>query len=454
MKSKSVRASLWTIAAFVTSQLLRLFSNLILTRLLLPEMFGLMAIVTVVRVGVYMCSEIGLKVNVIRHENGEDPVILNTAWTMQVIRGGLLWLLISLIAGFLWFFNGTSVLPAGSIYNDARLPGLLVITGVVAIITGFESTRVWLAQRNMMLGRLTFLDLITQFIGLIVMVWWAWAYKNVWALVVGSIVSASLRTVMSHYVLDGSNNFFCWNKKIVIEFLHFGKWLFLSAVITFFALNGDRVMLGGLITAEQLGFYAIAYFLATSLKDLVEKLTSNVWYPLLSQVHREEKEKIIAVYYSIRQKLDLMIYFSVGLLFVIAPVIIQILYDERYQESGWMLQVLAITLIGSSFRLGSTLLLAMGNPKIGTIAVAIRALALLIMIPWGFHNYGMHGAIWSIAINPLFEIPVILYFFSKYKIISWYKEVIFIPVIAVGYIAGDFFVKLLDFFTTSIGNYG
>lgn len=445
MKSKSARASFWTIAAFGTSQLLRLFSNLILTRLLLPEMFGLMAIVTVVRVGVYMCSEIGLKVNVIRHEKGDDPIILNTAWTMQVVRGGILWLLISSIAWFLWYFSGSSILPPDSIYSDNRLPGLLVVTGAVAVITGFESTRVWLAQRNMMLGRLTFLDLITQFIGLLIMVWWAWKYENVWALVAGSIVSASLRTVLSHYVLAGRKNFFCWDKNIVIEFLHFGKWLFLSAVITFFALNGDRVMLGGLITAEQLGFYAIAYFLATSLKDLVEKLTSNVWYPLLSQVHREEKEKIIVVYYSIRQKLDVVIYFSVGVLFVTAPIIIQSLYDERYQESGWMLQVLAITIIGSSFRLGSTLLLAMGNPKVGTAAVAVRALALLVMIPWGFDHYGLQGAVWCIAVNPLFEIPIILWFFSKYKIISWFKEVKFIPVLGVGYVVGTLFVSLFNF---------
>lgn len=442
MKSQSARASLWTILAFGASQFLRLFSNLILTRLLLPEVFGLMAIVTVVRVGVYMCSEIGLKVNIIRHPQGETPEILNTAWTMQVIRGAILWLLIAGIAWFLWQFNGTSLIPLNSIYSDPRLPGLLVVTGAAALITGFESTRVWLAQRNMMLGRLTVLELATQLIGLLVMVWWAWMYQNVWALVLGSLVSASLRTLLSHYVLHGNNNYFCWNKKIVIEFLHFGKWLFLSAVITFFALNGDRVVLGGLITAEQLGFYTIAYFLATSLKDMIEKLTSNVWLPMLSQVYREEKEKITTVYYGIRQKLDAAIYFCVGFLYVTAPLIIDILYDERYSDAGWMLQVLAITLIGSSFRLGSTLLLSMGNPKVGTVAIALRALAIITMVPYGFENYGLHGAIWAVAVNPLFEIPAIIWFFARYKIISWYREIMFIPIVGIGYMLGALLLNL------------
>jgi O-antigen/teichoic acid export membrane protein len=443
MKNKSIRASAWTIAAFGTSQLLRLLSNLILTRLLLPEMFGLMAIVTVVRVGVHMCSEIGLKVNIIRHDKGEEPSILNTAWTMQVIRGLILWFLIALIAWLLSVMTGENYIPSNSIYSDPRLPLLLIVTGSVAFITGFESTRIWLAQRNMMLGRLTFLNLFSQVIGLSVMVWMAWAYKTVWALVIGTIVSESIRTVLSHYVLVGSKNYFFWDKKTVFEFLHFGKWLLLSAVITFFAVNGDRVLLGGILTAEQLGFYTIAYFLATSLKDLVESLTSNVWFPLLSTTYREDKEKIVTVYYDIRFKLDLAIYFSVGFLYVIAPLIIQIMYDERYQSSGWMLQILSIALIGSCFRLGSSLLLSMGNPKVGTIAVALRALALIVIIPVAYNHFGLEGAIWGIAVNPLFEIPIILWFFTRYKMIRWHREIMFIPVIGVGYSAGALFLYIL-----------
>jgi len=444
MRNKIKEASLWTIFTFVFSQGLRLFSNLILTRLLLPELFGLMAIVTVVRVGLHMCSEIGLKVNIIRHEHGSDPEILNTAWTMQVIRGLLLCLLMILVAFIIMFYSETGFIPSGAIYADERLPLLLMVMGSVAFISGFESPNLWLAQRNLALARLSTLELLSQVVGLAVMVYWAWMYPSVWALVAGNIVSAVIQTVSSHFFLTGGKSYFCWNKKIVIEFLHFGKWLFLSAVITFFALNGDRVILGGLITAEQLGFYSIAFFLASSLKDLVEKLTFNVWFPLLSETYRDNKERLAIVYYGIRQKLDLVIYFCVGLLYVTAPLIIDILYDDRYLNTGWMLQVLAITIIGSSFRLGSSLLLSMGNPQAGTIAVAVRAVALVLMIPLGYEHYGMYGAVWSIAINPLFEIPVILWFFSRYKIISWYKEFMFLPIIGVGYFVGELLLALFS----------
>lgn len=444
MSNHTTKASLWTIFAFGMSQILRLFSNLILTRLLLPEVFGLMAIVTVVRVGVYMCSEIGLKVNIIRHEHGEVPEVLNTAWTMQVIRGFLLWITIILIAWGISHSHDAGYFSDSSVYGDPRLYWLLIATGLAAVISGFESSSIWLAQRNMMLGKLTILDLVTQFIGLIIIIILAWLYESVWALVIGSLVSALLRTIFSHTYIQGEKNFFCWNKEIVIEFLHFGKWLFLSAVISFFALNGDRVLLGGLITAEQLGIYSIAFFLATSLKDLIEKMTTNVWYPLLSKVNRDNNAELMNVYYGIRQKLDCVVYLSVGFLFVTAPLIVNILYDDRYEAAGWMLQIMSIIVVGSCFRLGSTLLLSKGNPKVGTFAIIVRATALLTLLPYAFEHYGLEGAIWAIAINPLFEIPVIIWFFAHKGMISWWREFVFLPVVGVGYLLGQIMLSILS----------
>jgi len=162
-------------------------------------------------------------------------------------------------------------------------------------------------------------------------------------------------------------------------------------------------------------------------------MISNVWYPLLSKANREDKSTITDVYYAIRKKLDLGLYFFIGVIYVISPVIIQVLYDDRYKSATWMLQILTVSLLPLGVRLGSTLLLAMGSPKIGTLTVAIRAIFLFLMIPWGYQHYGIEGAVWSIAVNPLFEIPVVFWFFTKYKIISWLKEIKYIPMLVLGY---------------------
>ena len=86
MKILAVRGSIWSMFGFGTSHALRLGGNLVMTRLLFPEAFGIMALVEMVMHGVQMFSDLGLVTGVIRHPRGDELSFLNTAWTLQVIR--------------------------------------------------------------------------------------------------------------------------------------------------------------------------------------------------------------------------------------------------------------------------------------------------------------------------------------------------------------------------------
>ena len=90
--ARAMRSSAWTIFGFVASQAVRFGSNLILTRLLFPEAFGMMALVTVAMVGLGNFSDVGTGPAIAYNRRGDDPDFLDTAWTLHVIRGVLLWL--------------------------------------------------------------------------------------------------------------------------------------------------------------------------------------------------------------------------------------------------------------------------------------------------------------------------------------------------------------------------
>lgn len=77
--------------SYVFAQFARLLSNLVLTRLLYPEAFGVMALVMVVLVGLQMFSDVGIGPAISRSARGDDPDFLNTAWTLNVFRGAGLW---------------------------------------------------------------------------------------------------------------------------------------------------------------------------------------------------------------------------------------------------------------------------------------------------------------------------------------------------------------------------
>ena len=91
-------AGAWSLAGYAVSQVIRFGSNLIMTRLLVPEMFGVMAIATIVMVGLAMFSDLGLRQSIVQSRRGDDPAFLNTAWALQILRGLVLWAIALAIA--------------------------------------------------------------------------------------------------------------------------------------------------------------------------------------------------------------------------------------------------------------------------------------------------------------------------------------------------------------------
>src|SRR5262245_18372468 len=82
LRQRTIRGSAWTTTESVAAVVLRLGSNLVLTRLLLPEMFGVMALVNIFIQGLQMFSDVGIGPAIIQNRRGDDPSFLNTAWTI------------------------------------------------------------------------------------------------------------------------------------------------------------------------------------------------------------------------------------------------------------------------------------------------------------------------------------------------------------------------------------
>lgn len=197
----AIRGTIWTFVGYGSSQVLRLAGNLVLTRLLVPEMFGLMALVNTFIIGLNLFSDIGIGPSIIQNKRGDEPSFLNTAWTIQVIRGVGLWLCCCLIA-----------LPVSRFYGDRQLIWLLPLVGFSTIIAGFNSTALFTLNRKIDLGKLTRFEFIVQSIGLVVMIVWAWFNPTIWALVMGNFVLSLVKMIWSHYLVAEPRNRFTWEE--------------------------------------------------------------------------------------------------------------------------------------------------------------------------------------------------------------------------------------------------
>src|SRR5690606_1258730 len=87
LRRRAMRGTLLSVANVLGQQVLRLIGNVITTRLLFPEAYGLMVYVLIVMQGLQMISDVGIIPSIIQHERGEERAFLDTAWTIQILRG-------------------------------------------------------------------------------------------------------------------------------------------------------------------------------------------------------------------------------------------------------------------------------------------------------------------------------------------------------------------------------
>ncbi|MCB1328961.1 MAG: oligosaccharide flippase family protein, partial [Maritimibacter sp.] len=177
--ARVMRGSAIVLVGYGASQFLRLLSNLILTRLLFPEAFGLMALVAMVEMGLTLFTDMGIAPSIAQSKRGDDPKFLDTAYSLKVIRGFVLWIIACILA-----------YPASLFFDAPQLAYFLPISVFSMVITGFVTTRVQTAIRHLKFGKVTLVELGAQITSLVFMVSLAWYTESVLALVLGNLVNA------------------------------------------------------------------------------------------------------------------------------------------------------------------------------------------------------------------------------------------------------------------------
>lgn len=411
LSKKAIQGTIWTLFGYGGSQVLRFGGNLILTRLLVPELFGLMALVNTFIIGLNLFSDVGIHPSIIRSERGDDPLFLNTAWTIQVFRGFLLWIVCWLIAK-----------PLSEFYNEPQLLWVIPILGFTTVLSGFNSTALATLNRNLELAKLTLYDFIVQITSLSVMIVWAWISPTIWALIIGTLLGSLFGLIRSHLLNEGSPNLLAWDKTALEEIFSFGRWIFLSTAMTFLANQSDRLILGKLLSLEILGIYTVAYTLSDLPRQLMNKLSSQVLLPIFSKTvnisNNDFRKKLLKKRWLILISLGLIITFIFGC----GDFIILALYDSRYQQAAWMLPILCLGLW--PILLCSTLdkiLYALGKPQYSTIGYFLKFAYMIILLPLSFKSFGLLGVVITIAFNDVPYYIIVNYGLWKNKV-SFLKQ--------------------------------
>ncbi len=420
--ARARRSSIWSAVDFGGSQGLRLASNLLLTRLLFPEAFGLMALVSVVMMGLALFSDTGIRQLIVQHERGDDPAFLDTAWTVQAIRGLILWLVVLAIAG-----------PVASLYDEWQLAELLPVAGLALVIEGLKPTSVYTVNRHLAMGRYVRIKLGVQAIGLAILAVLAWQLQTVWALVIGNLISASLGVAAYRVFLPAKRNHFRLKVDDARKIFDFGKWIFLSTAAGFVINQGDRAVLGLFVPLEVLGVYNVGYFLASVPVFLNIALQQTVMTPLYRMKPPSNSEENRAQIFRARRLIAISMLTLSAVLAFAGPTLVEILYDDRYVQAGAMITLFSVSVVPLvTLSTVGAALIGVGDSRAMFFVFGTTAVLQTVFLLGTIKIFGVSGALISPGISILVSYPVRLMFSFKYRVFDPVQD---IALTIVGYIA-------------------
>jgi O-antigen/teichoic acid export membrane protein len=374
----------------ILSQVLRLGSNLVLWRLLYPEAFGVMALVNSLLMALAMFSDVGIGASIVQSRQGCDRAFLDTAWTIQILRGLCIFAATVALAG-----------PMASFYDTPALAAYIRVAGLTAVLQGLLSTRLHVQTRDVRVAAVVRLDLLTQAIATAFTILYAWAVPSVWALVVGGVAGSIVRTVLSHLLLPGEHDRLGWDRASRRQLFVFGRWVFLSTLLAFAAGQSDRLLFGKLITLAQLGAYSLAQALATIPEQILGPLTRSVLFPWLSRAH-EDRDGFVKVYRARRGPIVILGGVMATGLVTAGPTLVAVLYGDGARDARWIIPMLAIGGVFMTLRqVYAAALLALGSPKAVAQANGAKLVAMAVLIPCGFWALGFKGGVAGYAASEL-----------------------------------------------------
>jgi O-antigen/teichoic acid export membrane protein len=397
--------------AFGLSQVLRFGSSLVMTRLLLPEAFGVMAIVVSVISGLSLFSDLGIRTSIIQNARGAEVAFRNTAWTMQIIRSALLCVLAIVCAPL---FGAAYPLYSG-------LTILIQAAAFGTLIDGFGGMAVVLLDRRLDVARKALIDLASQAITITSMIVWAMCDPTPWAFVGGSLIGSAAQVLIG-YALCGTDRM-GWDRQSVKALLAWGKWSFISSGMMFLAGQADRLMFGALVPAAMLGVYGLALQLACLAPELVNRLFLKVVFPVLCRMS-QLREPLSEVFVSCSR--PVMVVGGWGLAGVIGggDLAVQLLYRDEYSDAGWITQILASGLWFGAVLHGSrsSALISSGKLRRNTVVMVAKLVSMLVLMPIGWLLAEFPGAVIGFALADVCKYVTSMVVCAPLRLDAWRAE--------------------------------
>ncbi len=386
--AKKVRAGLtWTISSSLISEALRFARSVVLARFLAPEDFGLFAMALTVVAALNALSSLGLGRTIVASKfdtRDELKAHLDTVWSVELTRSSVIALLVA-----------ASAFPVSRFYGQAQLKVIIPILGLVTLVQGFQNIGLVLLRKEISFANIFWYELTTNTAGIALTVALAVFIRNVWALVIGLLLTAFLGTVLS-YVFHSYRPRLKFEKRALSRALSFGKLTLVIAVASYLTNMADNVMVGRLLGADSLGNYSLAFNIASAPIGVLVFSLGAVLFPAYAEI-MAHRPKALELAFTKVFSIALMIMITLTVpLFLLAGEVVQLLFGSRWTTAGTVLRVLALVmpLRGLSLII-SHVFWGLSRPKDVAVGTTLEAVVFLAALYPLIRVFGLTGAAWA-----------------------------------------------------------
>jgi O-antigen/teichoic acid export membrane protein len=420
----------FTAAGQMMTNGIRFASNLILTRLLAPEYFGVMAIAMLVSYAAAMLCDVGLRSAIITEKRAEERRFRDTVWSLMTIRALVY---VTLLFGFslvIDYLVAQGLLSPTSTYADPRLKVALMLTAAAGSIAMMESVEVLYHERQMHFGTILRIDLIRQVLNTAITITWAWLAPSIVALLAGSIIANLCVTTGTYVWLAKRGPRFIWSLSVAMSLMERAKWLWVSAILTFSMNIFDRLFLARHFDAKLIGLHSIALLYSTIVIDLVTKFNYSVVYPMLSKARHDGETELWKAYYTALQVI-VKIALPAGFFFLtFGDKLIELLYDSRYNDAGPLLRTLGYIAFLAVYLPAAEVHEALGHAKLKSIIFMLRLTTLVAALMTFIPATGLMGGIYALIGSQLVGALASLHYNRKHGLFRLRKELELLGAIA------------------------
>ena len=411
LKNKLIRSGIWVTIANTFVRILEFARSIILAHLLTPEIFGIWGIVNFVRQGIEVFTQTGFGAELI-HRQKRLKEAADVAWTLNVIRGFVLTLLCFFAAPYVAAF-----------YDRPILSILLKIVGFSFLIKGFSNINVLLFQKELDFKKVVILQQSTALIGLVVTLSLAFAWKNVWALVWGTLAYFVADLVLS-YVIQGKVPRIYFEKRLLKEIFRYGAFVGGAGIVVFLSTQADNAIVGKILGMKALGIYALAYTVANLPATEITQIVSKIMFPAYSTL-QNDTERLKSLYLKALKLISLLAIPAAVGLWVLAPEIIRVIYGQKWLQAVIPLRVLCIYgAVRSIAATAGPIYNAIGMPKIPFLLNTGRLVMMIALIYPLTKSQGVIGTSYCVTFS------IIITAIVSWKIISNLIGVTFLEIVA------------------------